>query len=228
MLRSFDTSVLIVGAGPVGLTLAMELASRGVDVTVTETRRAGEPPNVKCNQVSARSMEIFRRLGLADRIRNTGLPPEYRNDVAMCVSVLGTEIRPNSLSACGRNEAADLLRSGEDHVGPVSHHTGSHQRRRALLRAIVADIGLEAQVAFPEDAHLPVRGGDLIGVAAMIDRLHAILRIELFQIRHGAAAHHHAAHLAATSRGLGGMAGPRYVLEIRQQIGALPRVFHSG
>src|SRR5262247_3775386 len=92
MLRSFDTSVLIVGAGPVGLTLAMELASRGVDVTVTESRRAGEPPNVKCNQVSARSMEIFRRLGLADRIRNTGLPPEYRNDVAMCVSVLGTEL----------------------------------------------------------------------------------------------------------------------------------------
>jgi 2-polyprenyl-6-methoxyphenol hydroxylase-like FAD-dependent oxidoreductase len=92
MLRSFDTSVLVVGAGPVGLTLAMELASRGFDVTVTETRRAGEPPNVKCNQVSARSMEIFRRLGLADRIRNTGLPPEYCNDVAMCVSVLGTEL----------------------------------------------------------------------------------------------------------------------------------------
>jgi len=67
MLRSFDTSVLIVGAGPVGLTLAVELASRGVDVTVTETRRAGEPPNVKCNQVSARSMEIFRRLGLENQ-----------------------------------------------------------------------------------------------------------------------------------------------------------------
>src|SRR5262249_33761017 len=43
--------------------------------------------------VSARSMEIFRRLALADRIRNTGrLPPEYRNDVAMCVSVLGAEL----------------------------------------------------------------------------------------------------------------------------------------
>src|SRR5215470_17596340 len=92
MLRSLDTSVVIVGAGPVGLTLAMELASRGVDVIVTETRRAGEPPNVKCNQVSARSMEIFRRLGLADRIRDTGLPSEYRNDVAICVSVFGTEL----------------------------------------------------------------------------------------------------------------------------------------
>jgi len=36
--------------------------------------------------------ERLRPLGLADRIRNTGLPPEYRNDVAMCVSVLGTEL----------------------------------------------------------------------------------------------------------------------------------------
>jgi 2-polyprenyl-6-methoxyphenol hydroxylase-like FAD-dependent oxidoreductase len=92
MTRSFDANVLIVGAGPVGLTLAMDLASRGVDVTMVETRRAGELPNVKCNQVSARSMEIFRRLGIAAKIRDTGLPPEYRNDVACCVSALGTEL----------------------------------------------------------------------------------------------------------------------------------------
>jgi len=73
-----NTSVLVVGAGPVGLTLAIDLASRGIATTIVETRRAGEPPNVKCNQVSARSMEIFRRLGLASQIRNTGLPAEYR------------------------------------------------------------------------------------------------------------------------------------------------------
>jgi 2-polyprenyl-6-methoxyphenol hydroxylase-like FAD-dependent oxidoreductase len=92
MNRSFETGVLVVGAGPVGLTLAMDLASRGIDVTITEIRRAGEPPNVKCNQVSARSMEIFRRLGIARKIRDTGLPPEYRNDVALSVSALGTEL----------------------------------------------------------------------------------------------------------------------------------------
>jgi 2-polyprenyl-6-methoxyphenol hydroxylase-like FAD-dependent oxidoreductase len=91
-MRSLEASVLVVGGGPVGLTLAMDLASRGVDVTVVETRRAGEPPNVKCNQVSARSMEIFRRLGLAAKIRDTGLPPEYRNDVSCCISALGTEL----------------------------------------------------------------------------------------------------------------------------------------
>ena len=65
MNRRIETSVLIVGGGPVGLTLAIDLAWRGVDVTVAELRHAGEPPAVKCNQVSARSMEIFRRLGIA-------------------------------------------------------------------------------------------------------------------------------------------------------------------
>ena len=34
------TSVLVVGAGPVGLTLAMDLAQRGISVTTVETRAA--------------------------------------------------------------------------------------------------------------------------------------------------------------------------------------------
>jgi 2-polyprenyl-6-methoxyphenol hydroxylase-like FAD-dependent oxidoreductase len=92
MHRHLDASVVVVGAGPVGLTLALDLAWRGVDVIVLETRRAGEPPNVKCNQVSARSMEIFRRLGLAEKIRQSGLPPDYRNDVSCCISATGPEL----------------------------------------------------------------------------------------------------------------------------------------
>ena len=74
------TRVLVVGAGPVGLTLAMDLATRGISVTVVEIRSAGKPPSVKCNHVSSRSMEIFRRLGLAHKLRDTGLPPDYPND----------------------------------------------------------------------------------------------------------------------------------------------------
>ena len=89
---AIDTSVLIVGAGPVGLTLALDLARRGIEVTVAELRRAGEPPGARCNQVSARSMEIFRRLGIAGKLREVGLPADYPNDVACRTTVTGIEL----------------------------------------------------------------------------------------------------------------------------------------
>jgi 2-polyprenyl-6-methoxyphenol hydroxylase-like FAD-dependent oxidoreductase len=87
-----ETQVLIVGAGPIGLTLAMDLAQRGIDVLIAEIRYRGEPPNVKCNHVAARSMEIFRRLGVAAALRDTGLPPDYANDVAYRTTVTGVEL----------------------------------------------------------------------------------------------------------------------------------------
>ncbi len=61
--------VAIAGAGPVGLTLALDLAARGIRSVIIEQRRPDEQPSVKCNHVSSRTMEIFRRLGLADDIR---------------------------------------------------------------------------------------------------------------------------------------------------------------
>lgn len=87
-----NTDVLIVGAGPVGLTLAMDLASRGLQVVVVETRHYAEPPNVKCNHVAARTMEQFRRLGVAGKLRDAGLPEDYPNDVAFRTSVTGLEL----------------------------------------------------------------------------------------------------------------------------------------
>lgn len=86
------TQVLIVGAGPVGLTAAMDLASRGIDVVVAEIRHAGDPPSVKCNHVSARSMEIFRRLGVAGKLRDAGLPADFPNDCAYRTTATGIEL----------------------------------------------------------------------------------------------------------------------------------------
>ena len=86
------TDVLIVGAGPVGLTLAMDLASRGIKVVIVEIRHYAEPPNVKCNHVAARTMEQFRRLGVAQKLRDAGLPADYPNDVVFRTSVTGMEL----------------------------------------------------------------------------------------------------------------------------------------
>jgi 2-polyprenyl-6-methoxyphenol hydroxylase-like FAD-dependent oxidoreductase len=92
MKSAIQTQVLVVGAGPVGLTLAMDLAGRGIDVVVCELRRAGEPPRIRSNHVSARSMEIFRRLGIADSLRQAGLPADFPNDVSFRTAATGIEL----------------------------------------------------------------------------------------------------------------------------------------
>src|SRR5256885_5436951 len=43
------------------------------------------------------------------------------------------------------------------HVGAVAHHSGAHEGRRALLRPLVAEVGLEAQIPLPEIADFSVR-----------------------------------------------------------------------
>jgi 2-polyprenyl-6-methoxyphenol hydroxylase-like FAD-dependent oxidoreductase len=87
-----QAQVLIVGGGPVGLTLAIDLAQRGIHVLLVEQRPRGERPEAKCNHVSARSMEIFRRLGVAKTLRNTGLPEDHPNDVAYRTTFTGDEL----------------------------------------------------------------------------------------------------------------------------------------
>jgi 2-polyprenyl-6-methoxyphenol hydroxylase-like FAD-dependent oxidoreductase len=92
MSRRIDTQVLIVGAGPVGLSLAMDLGRRGIGVTLAEVRAAAEPPSVRCNHVSSRTMEIYRRLGIAGIVRGAGLPADYPNDVAFRTTATGIEM----------------------------------------------------------------------------------------------------------------------------------------
>src|SRR5215831_6433084 len=82
-----DTQVLIVGAGPVGLTLAVDLGLRGVPCTLVEQKESPQflPKMERCN---ARTMEIFRRMGLADRIRAAGLPAHCPMDVFIVTSIV--------------------------------------------------------------------------------------------------------------------------------------------
>jgi len=81
-----DTQVLIVGAGPVGLTLALDLAQRGVRATLVE-RNATSIQLPKMERCNVRTMEIFRRLGIAETVRNAGLPRESPMDVFLADSM---------------------------------------------------------------------------------------------------------------------------------------------
>ncbi|MBT1096370.1 FAD-dependent oxidoreductase [Streptomyces sp. Tu102] len=66
-----STDVLIVGAGPTGLALGIDLARRGVDALVVE--RAGELfPGSRGKGIQPRTMEVFDDLGVLDAIHAAG------------------------------------------------------------------------------------------------------------------------------------------------------------
>ena len=84
------TPVLISGGGPVGLVLSIELAWRGVPSIVlnTEPTTAVHPQG---NTHNSRTMEHYRRLGIADRVRAVGLPPKFTTDISYLTRFTGHE-----------------------------------------------------------------------------------------------------------------------------------------
>jgi 2-polyprenyl-6-methoxyphenol hydroxylase-like FAD-dependent oxidoreductase len=159
-MADVDANVLVVGAGPVGLTLAIDLAWRGIEVTVVEARAAAEPPEPKCNHVAARTMEIFRRLGVAETIRNSGLPADYPHDISYRTAFTGEELTRIPIP-CRRDRFT--YRDGPDCNWPTPEpphrinqiflepilfaHAAASKRIRILNRTSVDDVGIGDDVA---------------------------------------------------------------------------------
>ena len=82
-----QTPVLIAGGGPVGLTLAIDLGARGIACTLVERKDAPAflPKMERCN---ARTLEIFRRMGIVDRVRAAGYPAAYPMDVYHIITMM--------------------------------------------------------------------------------------------------------------------------------------------
>ena len=78
--------VLIVGGGPVGLTLAIDLGKRGIDCVLIEQKDAPQflP---KMERANARTMELYRRIGLAEPIRQAGLRGDCPMDVYVVLNL---------------------------------------------------------------------------------------------------------------------------------------------
>ena len=131
--------VLVVGGGPVGLALAIELAWRGIACMLVE-RRDGSIPLPKMNGVNARTMEFCRRWGIADRVRNAGWPSEYprrmqyvtslRGEQLFCIDYGSDAVRKPSITS-----PEHFQRCPQTWFDPIlRQHAGSFATNRLLYR----------------------------------------------------------------------------------------------
>lgn len=111
MTTTLDTPILIVGGGPVGLILALDLAQRNIPSMVIE-KDPGTAVELlaKAGTYNERTMEYCRRLGIRDQIASNGFPVDYPRDTVYCTSLDGFEI--------GRSKQASTLERGIPPEGP--------------------------------------------------------------------------------------------------------------
>jgi 2-polyprenyl-6-methoxyphenol hydroxylase-like FAD-dependent oxidoreductase len=88
---SCDIPVLIVGGGPIGLALAADLGRRGVAALLVEKNENRLGP-AKMLEVSVRTMEFCRGLGIAGKVRDWGFPPDWPLDSAFVTDLAGYEL----------------------------------------------------------------------------------------------------------------------------------------
>src|ERR1700720_4000115 len=86
-----DIPVLIAGGGPIGLAPAAALGRRGVRALLVE-RVDDRVGTAKILEVSVRTMEFCRQLGLAETVRHWGFPPAHPLDSVFVTTLQGYEL----------------------------------------------------------------------------------------------------------------------------------------
>lgn len=91
MAVATETQVLIVGAGPVGLALALDLGWRGIDCILVE-QGDGSVDQPKLGLVNVRTMEHCRRWGITQQIINCPHAKDYEQNIVFVTSLDGYEL----------------------------------------------------------------------------------------------------------------------------------------
>ncbi len=126
MEPAVEVDVLIAGAGPVGLSLAIELGHRGVRCLVVERNdRVGYSPRAKTTNV--RTREHLRRWGIADALRAASpIPPDYPPDVVFATRMNGPSWPASRTPSTAARAQRAVLRGGA--MGAAIHAGGGAAR----------------------------------------------------------------------------------------------------
>lgn len=99
---TLTTDVLVVGAGPAGLTMSALLAKYGINA-ITVTQYPGTANSPRAHITNQRAMEVMRDLGAEDRVKAVSLPNSAMRNNVWATSFNGTEIA--RLEAWGSGQA---------------------------------------------------------------------------------------------------------------------------
>jgi len=113
--------------------LALELGRRGVSTVVVD-KKPGTAVNPQANATQARTMEYFRRLGLAEEIRALGLPRDYPTDIAYFTRYAGYELARFRLPPSQHASAVARSSSGSWSTPELPHRVSQKFVEQVLQR----------------------------------------------------------------------------------------------
>lgn len=90
-MREIEVPVLVVGAGPAGLAATALLAQYGV-ATLTVSRYPGTANSPRAHITNQRTVEVFRDLGIEDRVRDIATPNSLMGNNVWATTFAGTEL----------------------------------------------------------------------------------------------------------------------------------------
>lgn len=189
MKPAVDTPVLIVGAGPVGLALALDLAWHGQRSMVVEQGSGLGEVLAKAGGLNERTLEFCRRWGIKERVYDWGQPQDYPRDTAFCVSlggpVIGSDPLPCARDWPERDSSPEKWRKCPQYVfdpilAEAALKTGLVDIRyeSQLLGFAQDDAGVTATIAFKgEKEPRPVRASYLVGCDGAASKVRQALDI---------------------------------------------------
>ena len=150
----FEADVVVVGAGPVGLTTSIALSQHGVRHVVVE-RHPSTSVAPKARGINARTMEMYRQMGVEDDIRAAGMPSRFGGMILWAESLAGKEINrltPGRASSTGQA------------ISPVANCGCSQDLLEPVLRRHAEALAPDGIKFNTELIDLRHEGGSLTGV----------------------------------------------------------------